>query len=117
MGQVIEHHIKNSHICTIFYNIQCVRNQVAFRQLTYVGKILLRDKSNISMILLTEWCDNPRKWGGQLMTNKDSVIRNLRLIITGINGAGSVSIWGFHALDLTHWFLLLATLKQPTNTM
>ena len=40
MTQVRERHIKNSHIQVMFYNIPCVRNQVAFRQLTYVGKVL-----------------------------------------------------------------------------
>ena len=40
MGQVRERHIENSHIRTMFYNIPCVRNQVAFRKLNYVGKIL-----------------------------------------------------------------------------
>ena len=40
MGQVRKRHIKNSQICTMFYNTPCVRNQVAFRQLNYVGKIL-----------------------------------------------------------------------------
>ena len=29
MGQVRECHIKNSHIRTIFYNIPCIRNQLA----------------------------------------------------------------------------------------
>ena len=34
MGQVRERHIKNSHICTMFYNIPCMGNQFTFRQLT-----------------------------------------------------------------------------------
>ena len=44
------------------------------------------------------------------------MVRNLRLIIPGIEDAGLVSTWGFHALNATHWFLLLATLKHPANT-
>ena len=58
MIQVREHQIKNSHIRTMFYNISCVKNQVAFRQLTYVDKILRREGSRIPMRLLTAWCDN-----------------------------------------------------------
>ena len=50
------------------------------------------------------------------MTNKYSLVRNLRLVIPGIDKADSVSTWGLHAIDATHWFLLLATLKHPANT-
>ena len=117
MGNVRERHIKNSHICTMFYNIPCVSNQVAFRQLTYIGKILCREKSHVPTRFLTTWCDNPRKRGGQLLTDKDRLVRNLRLIIPGVDNAGSVSTWGFHAIDVKHWFLLLSTLKHPSNTM
>ena len=42
MEQVRERHIKNSHICTMFYKIPCVRNQVVFNKLTYLGKIIRR---------------------------------------------------------------------------
>ena len=38
MGQVRQRHIKNLHIHTMFYEIPCVRNQVAFRHMTYIGK-------------------------------------------------------------------------------
>ena len=100
----------------MFYNIPCVRNQFAFSQLTYVGKILCYKDSQVLTRLLTAWCDNPWKQGGQLLTNKDIFVRNLRLIIPGVDDAGSVSTWGFHAFDATHWFLLLATLKDPANT-
>ena len=116
MIQVRERHIKNSHICTIFYNIPCIRNQVAFKQLTYAGKILCREKSHVPTRFLTAWCNNPRKREGQLLKNKDSLVRNLRLIIPGIDNPGSVSTWGFHALNTTHYFLLIATLKHPANT-
>ena len=49
------------------------------------------------------------------MMNKDSLVWNLRIIIPGVDNAGSVSMWGFHALDATHWFLLMATLKHPAK--
>ena len=59
MGQVRECHIKNSHICMMFYNIPCVRNQVAFRQMTYVGGIMRRKRSHVPTRLLAAWCNNP----------------------------------------------------------
>ena len=91
MVQVMERHIKNSHIRVMFYNIPCVRNQVAFRKLTYFWKVLRREASHVPTRFLTAWCNNPRKRGGQLLTNKDSLVCNLRLIILSIDDAGSVS--------------------------
>ena len=96
------------------YNIPCVRNQVAFRQLTYVGKILRREVYHVPMRLLIAWCDNLRKRGIQLVTNKDSLVMNLRLVLPDVDDAGSLSTWGFHALDAKYWFLLLSILKHPS---
>ena len=39
MCQVIDRHIKNASIRKKFYNIPRIKNQIAFRQLTYLGKI------------------------------------------------------------------------------
>ena len=50
------------------------------------------------------------------MTNKDSFVRNLRLIIPSVDDAGSVATWGFHALDASYWFLMVASLNHPANT-
>ena len=36
---VIEHLIKNEHVCEMFLNIPTIRNQISFRQLTYIGKL------------------------------------------------------------------------------
>ena len=116
MVQVRECHIKNSHICLMFYNIPCVRNQLLFRQLTYVGKIMRRKRSHVATRFLTAWCDKPMKRGGQLMTNKDRLVQNLRLIVPGVDDSVSVSMWVFQALDATRWFLLLVTIKNhPTR--
>ena len=65
-----ERKIKDSHICTMLYNILYVRNQVTFRHLTYVGKILRHKGYYVLTRLLNAWCNNPWKRGGQLLTNK-----------------------------------------------
>ena len=44
--------------------------------------------------------------------NKDSIVNNLWLALPDVNGAGSFSTWGFHALDAKYRFLLLWTLKH-----
>ena len=99
----------------MFYNIPCVRNQVAFSKFTYVGKILRREGSHVPTRLLTAWCDNPMKRGGRLITNKDSIVKNLRLVLPNVNDFGSLSTWVFHTLDAKYWFLLLLILKHPSN--
>ena len=96
----------------MFYNILCVRNQVVFRQLTYVGKILRQEGSHVPTRLLTAWCDNPRKQGGQLVTNKDSIVKNLRLVLLDVDDASFLSNLVFHTPDVKYWLLLLSILKQ-----
>ena len=96
----------------MFYNIPCVKNQVAFRQLTYIGKILRREGSHVPTRLLTLWCDSLRKRGVQLVMNKESIVKNPRLVLPDVDDAGSMSAWGFQTLDAKYWFLLLWTLKH-----
>ena len=116
MTKVREMRIKNKSIRVAFYNIPCVRNQIAFRQLSYIGKIFRRDGSHLPNRLLMAWCNHPRKRGRPLLTNKMPLVRNLQLIIPEVDDAGSLASWGFHALDTGHWNNLLATLKHPANT-
>ena len=99
----------------MFYNISCVRNQVKFRKLLYVGKILRCEGSHVPTILLTAWCDNPMKQGGQLVTSKDRIVKNIWLVLPDVDNTGSLSTWGFHAIDAKYWFLLLSTLTHPSN--
>ena len=50
---VIEHRIKNEHVCGMFFNIPTIQNQIDFRQLTYIGKIVRRESTHIPTRLLT----------------------------------------------------------------
>ena len=42
-------------------------------------------------------------------------MKNLWLVLPDVNDAGSLSTWGFHALDAKYWFLLLSILKHLSN--
>ena len=108
--------IKNTSIRIMFYNIPCILNQVAFQQLSYVCNIFRHEEYHVPTRLLTAWSNHPRKRGRPLLKNKMSLARNLRLIIPNVEDTGSLSGWGFHALDTGHWRNLLATLKHPANT-
>ena len=111
----IEHQIKNEHVHKMFFNIPTIRNQIAFRQLTYIGKCFRRESAQIPTLLLTAWCDHPRKVGRPLLTNKQCIIRNLQLVIPEVDDDGTLVSWGFHALDTSFWNKLLRTLKHPGN--
>ena len=112
MTKVRDMRIKNTYIRIMFYNIPCIRNQVAFRQLSYVGKIFRRKGSHLPTRLLTAWCNHPRKSGWPLLTNKMSLDRNFRPIIPDVDKTGLLLCLGCHALDTD----LLATLKHMANT-
>ena len=78
------------------------------------GKILRQKEYHLLTRLLTAWCDNPKKWGGQLVTNKDSNVKNLWFVLPDISITGSLSTFRLQALDTKYWFLLLSTLKHPS---
>ena len=77
MTKVRDMRIKNTSVWIIFYNIPCIRNQLAFRQLSYVGKNFWREESHVLNRLLTAWSNHPRKRGQPLLMNKMSLARNL----------------------------------------
>ena len=97
----------------MFYNILTVQNLMSFRQITYLGKLLRREASHIPTHLLTAWCNHPCKVGRPLLTNKQSMVSNIQLVIPVVDRSGALSAWGFHALDTQHWHALLNTLKHP----
>ena len=114
--KVRDQRINNTSIRIMFYNIPCIQNQVAFRQLSYIGKIFQREGYHLPTQLLTDWCNHLRKCGWPLLTNKLSLARIISLIIPGVDETGSTSFWGYHTLNTGHWRDLIATLKHPANT-
>ena len=113
MSEVIEQHIKKASIRKKFFNIPTIKKQIALRQLTYLGKIFCREESHIPTHLLTVWCDHQRKAGLPILTNKQSRVRNIQQVIPNVDAHGTMSTWGFHALDTQHWNDLLNTLQHP----
>ena len=68
--QVIDERITNESVRTRFFNIPTIRNQIAQRQLTFIGKVVRNKDDQIPTQLLTAWCDNKRRRGGVLQNNK-----------------------------------------------
>ena len=77
MSEVIEQHITNTSIREKLYNIPTIKKQITPRQLTYLGKIVRQEESHIPTGLLTVWCNHQRKSGRTILTNKQSMVRNI----------------------------------------
>ena len=114
MSQVIDQHIKNASIREKLYNITTIKNQIGFQKLTYLGKIFHCEASHILTRLLTAWCDHLRKKRHPLLTNKQSIVMNIQLVLPEVNRRELLSKWGFHTLDAQHWNNLLNTLKHSS---
>ena len=98
-AQVIEERITNTPLRMRFFNIPSIRNQIAKRQLTFIGKVVRNDEDQIPTQLLTAWCEHPRKRGAPLQSNKKNLAQNIRLVIPGAAKDGLLSSWVYFALD------------------
>ena len=99
----------------MFFSILTIRNQIAFRQLTYIGKIVRGKSTHIAARLLTAWCDHPCTVGRPILTNKPCIVRNIQLVITEVDDDGTLASCLFNAPDASFWNNLLRTLKHPEN--
>ena len=82
-----------------FFNIPTIRNQIAKRQLTFIGEVVRNSEYQIPTKLLTAWCDNKRKQGAPLQNNKKNLTHNIRLIVPGASKDGLITTWLYLALD------------------
>ena len=114
MSEVIKQHITNTSIREKLYNIPTIKKQITLRQLTYLGKIFRREESHIPTLLLTVWCDHQRKAGRPILTNKQSMARNIQQVIPNVDVHGTIPTWIFYAMDTQHWNDLLNTLQYPS---
>ena len=115
MQQVKDEHIRNEHIREKFFNIPTIRIQLACRQLHYLGKTIRAETSHPPKILLTAWCNNKRRPGGVLTTNKKLIVSNLRLLLSEVDKFGSLKSWAHIAYDSTLWTKLINHLRDPKN--
>ena len=113
MSKVIKQHITNTSIGEKFYNIPRIKKQIALRQLTYLGKIFRREELHIPTHLLILWCDHQRKSGRPILTNKQSMVKNIQQVIPSVDSHGTISTWGFHAPGTQHSNDLLNNLRHP----
>jgi hypothetical protein len=77
--QVQEDRIRNDKICCLFYDIPCVINMIAARQLGFLGKVVCGPHDAPACRMLTACCQHKHKRGPPYLHNKD-IVQNLRLL-------------------------------------
>ena len=114
--RVINKRIMNGLVCTRFFNIPTIRNQIAQRQLTFIGKVVRNKDNQIPNQLLTAWCDNKHRRGGFLHNNKKNLAKNICLVIPGAAKDGLLTTWVYFALDAAYWnYLILLLGNKPAE--
>ena len=113
--QVQEDHIRNDKIRRMFYDIPCVNNMIAARQLGFLGKVVRGPHDAPARRMLTACCQHKRKRGRPYLHNKDVIVRNLRLLFVRvpevvIDDFGSVKDWYKEATHKTYWTALIRCL-------
>jgi hypothetical protein len=61
--RVKEEHIRNEHVQKMFYDIPCICNMIAARQMDFIGKIVHASPDRPAQQMLTACCDNIRPVG------------------------------------------------------
>ena len=113
--QVQEERIRNDKVRRQFYDIPCVTNMVAARQLKFLGKVVRGPHDTPARRMLTACCHHKRKRGRPYLHNKDVIVRNLRLLFARIpevviDDYGSVKDWYKEATHEPYWTALVRCL-------
>jgi len=106
MSQVEEEKITNEKVRKIFFNIPDLRSLIAIRQCRFIGRVIRGPNNNPPKLLLTAWCNNKRVNGGQLTTNKKSIVKSLQLLLPnkmGNDKQGLLANWIDIARDKNLW--------------
>ena len=107
MTQVEEDRIANNMICRIFFDIPTIQDQVAKRQLTFIGKVTCNSKEQLLTKLLKAWYNNKRIFRGVLHSSKKSLVHNIVIIVPTVDIYGSLNLWSHLALDDRYWKYLI----------
>jgi hypothetical protein len=126
--QVQEDHNRNEKIRQMFYDIPCVINMIAARQLGFLGKVVRGPHDSPACRMLTACCQHKRKCECPYLHNKDIIVQNLQLLFAKISKViiddyGSVIDWFKEVSHKAYWAALIQCLlnkqaplpTQPTT--
>ena len=112
---MINKRITNESVQTQFFDIPTIRNQIAQRQLTFIGKVVCNKDDQIPSQLLTAWFNNKWRRGGVLQNNKKNRAQNRCLVSPGVGKDGLIMTWVYSDLDAAYWKYLISLLgNKPT---
>jgi len=120
--EVKDNHIRNEKIRRLFYDIPCIRNMIAARQLGFLGKVIRGPHDAPARRMLTACCQHKRNQGRPYLHNKDVIVQHLRLLFAHtpevlIDDYGSVKDWHREAMHEQYWTQLIQCLldnQAPT---
>jgi hypothetical protein len=112
---VQEQHLQNEKVSRMLYDIPCVKNMIAARQLGFLGKVVQGPIDRPACHVLVACCQHKCNQGHPYLHNKDVIVRNLRLLFKKvpevvINDYGSVKDWFQEALHEKYWTQLVQCL-------
>ncbi len=92
----------------MFYDIPCVGNMIAARQLNFLGKTVCGPHDRPAQQMLTACCDNVCRVGRPFLHNKNYIVKNLCLLFASvpevtIDDYGSLKNWIQEALNKKYW--------------
>jgi hypothetical protein len=112
----------------MFYDIPCVINMIATRQLGFLGKVVQGPHDSPARWMLTACCQHKRKRKRPYLHNKDVIVQNLQLLFSQIpevviDDYGSMKDWFKEVSHKSNWTALVRCLldkqaplpAQPTT--
>ena len=103
MTEVKHQRITNKTVRRNIFGILNIEEQIATRQLTFIGKETRNSDDYLPTKLITAWCNYKRRHGGLLHTNKKSIVHNLRLVILGVDKTGALKTWAHFYINDRYW--------------
>jgi hypothetical protein len=124
MLEVKEDKVRNETIRENFFRIPPIREMIAARQLSYLGKIVRHlHPDHLPKQLLVAWANNPRPAKrGILYTNKRAIVKSLDMLYTPKNmdknplpiTNGALNRWYEDAMSEKYWeWLIDRKLRKP----
>jgi hypothetical protein len=74
---VREQHLRNKKVPCMFYDIPCIKNMIAARQLGFLGKVVQGPLDSPACRMLTACCQHKHNRGHPHLHNKDVIVHNL----------------------------------------
>ena len=83
-NEVKKQRITNEASRKKLFNITNIKKQIPTGKLTFIGKGARNYDDHIPTKFITMWCNQKRRHGDVLDTNKKSIVHNLHLVISGV---------------------------------